>query len=269
MTLPSDYYEQEGLLTAAMRASNPAAVKLLLKHGASPHAYQNLFLTSYPEPRFLYPLQTIAQDDRMDLSEKQALTKAFLDAGAVVPDPAPINPSGKAIPIEEAQQIQTKTASALGMKLPPSPLCCKTPGPICKEASQRTGEDWCSIVAKMPTRLNVDFSKKPDDGPIWDVELRYLLGVSGNKAYFMGLRDLHSSYTSVAYVLIEVSKDASSWTVLSFMAPQAGMGICKKDEPGDTGEPPEYCWRRIPIHRIAGTDQMRFDQWDLTWNIQK
>ena len=36
MTVPSDYYGQEGLLIAAMRAGNAKAVKLLLENGASP-----------------------------------------------------------------------------------------------------------------------------------------------------------------------------------------------------------------------------------------
>jgi len=31
------------------------------------------------------------------------------------------------------------------------------------------------------------------------------------------------------YVVVEVSKDASSWTVLRMMSPDSGMGLCKKE----------------------------------------
>jgi len=268
MNVPSDYYVNEGLLIAAMRAGNAAAVKLLLQHGASPHAFQNLFLTRFAEPRFLYPMQSIAEDDRFDLTEKQDLAKAFIDAGVAIPEPAPMKPGARPIPIEEAQEIQQKTAAALGMKLAPSELCCKVPGPICRQATKRTGEDWCGIVAKMPTRLT-PANAGGSAPPIWDVELRYLLSIENNKAYFMGLRDLNSSFTSVGYVLVEVSKDASNWTVLSYMAPESGMGLCKKDDKDDTMPPAEYCWRRIPMHRVAGTDEMRFDEWGATWKISQ
>jgi len=267
MTVPSDYYDREGLLNAAMRAGNAQAVRQLLQHGASPHAFQNLFLTRFPDPRFLYPLQALADNDHFDLTEKQDLARVFIDAGVAIPDPAPMKPGARPIPIEEAQEIQQKTAPALGMKLPPSPLCCKQPEPICKQASKRTGEDWCAIVAKMPTKLSVDRSGGSFDGPIWDIQIRYLLTIQNNKAYFMGLRDLDNSFTSVSYVLVEVSKDASNWTVLSYMPPASGMGLCKKDDKDDTAPPAEYCWRRFPIHRVAGTDQMRFDELGLTWKI--
>jgi uncharacterized caspase-like protein len=268
MTVPSAYYGQEGLLIAAMRAGNAKAVKLLLQQGASPHAYQDLFLTRFAEPRFLYPLQALAENDRFDLTEKQDIAKAFIQAGVAIPDPAPMKPGARPIPIEEAREIQDQTVSALGMPLPPSPLCCRQPTPICKQAAKRTGEDWCAIVAKIPTMLSTAF-RPGESAPLWDVQLRYLLAIQNNKAYFMGLRDLNSSFTSVGYVLVEVSKDGSNWTVLTYIPPGAGLGLCKKDGKDDTAPPADDCWRRFPLHRVAGTDQMRFDEYGLTWKIEK
>ena len=84
MTVPSADYVQEAVLTEAMRAGNVQATKTLLHRGASPHAYQNLFLTTSTQPRFLFPLRFIAEDDRLSLNEKQDLAKAYLNAGAVV-----------------------------------------------------------------------------------------------------------------------------------------------------------------------------------------
>ena len=269
MTVPNDYYGQEGLLIAAMRAGNAKAVKLLLENGASPHAYQDLFLTRFEDPRFLYPLQALAANDRFDLTEKQELAKAFIAAGVAIPDPAPMKPGARPIPIESAKEIQEETAKQLGVSLPVSPLCCQQSNPICLEASKRTHEDWCAIVAAFPKSLNAAFAPGGAGTPIWDIKLRYLLAIENNKAYFMGLRDLDNSFTTVNYVLVEVSKDGSSWTVLTYISPESGMGLCKRDDNDDTAPPAENCWRKVSLHRVAGTDEMRFDTYGLTWKIGK
>jgi hypothetical protein len=269
MTVPNDYYGQEGLLIAAMRAGNAKAAKLLLENGASPHAYQDLFLTRFPDPRFLYPLQALAENDAFDLTEKQDLAKAFIAAGVAIPDPAPMKPGARPIPIDTAKEIQDETAKQLGISLPVSPLCCLQSNPICLAASKRTHEDWCAIVAALPKSLNTAFPAGGAGTPIWDIKLRYLLAIQNNKAYFMGLRDLDNSFTSVNYVLVEVSKDASTWTVLTYISPEAGMGLCKRDDKDDTAPPAEYCWRRVPLHRVAGTGEMRFDSYNLTWKLGK
>ncbi len=179
-----------------------------------------------------------------------------------------MKPGARPIPVESAKEIQDETAKQLGISLPVSPLCCQQTNPICKQASKRTGEDWCAIVAAMPKMLDVAVNTGAGR-PIWDIRLRYLLAIENNKAYFMGLRDLGYSFTTVGYVLVEVSKDASNWTVLTYTGPQAGMGLCKRDDKDDTAAPAEYCWRRIPLHRTAGTDEMRFDSYGLTWKIVK
>jgi hypothetical protein len=121
----------------------------------------------------------------------------------------------------------------------------------------------------MPKSLNAAFPAGGAGTPIWDIKLRYLLTIRDNKAYFMGLRDLDNSFTSVNYVLLEVSKDASSWTILTYISPEAGMGLCKRDDSSDTAAPAEYCWREVSLHRVPGTDDMRFDMYKLTWKIGK
>jgi hypothetical protein len=260
MTIPSDYYEREGILLEAMRAANWPALKTLLARGASPHAYQNLFLTRYPEPRFIFPLQYIADDDRLSLQEKQALAKMFLAAGTVIPKVIP--PSGgmgwKSV-MYAAKQLQDETAPKLGMTLPTSPdFCEQQPNPICKQASSRTGEDWCSLVAAVPKKLA--YAGGASSTPLYDVTLQYLLGIEGNKMYFLGL----TKEIGYEYVLAEVSKDASSWTVLKMMSPEAGMGLCKKEADGFQDD---NCWRRVSLHRVPGKDEMRFEDWGISWRI--
>jgi uncharacterized caspase-like protein len=273
MTVPSDYYVQEGVLLEAMRAGNLPAMKVLLRRGANPHAYQNLFLTASSRPRFLFPLRFIADDDRLTLNEKQDLAKAYLDAGVVIPKVLPpTGGSGWDSTMLEVNNLQDKVAPSLGMKLPPTlTLCERTAaaerqsgaglaGPICK-ASSRKGDDWCAIVASTPKKLNFVYGKS-GNSPLYDVELAYLIGIAGNKAYYLAL----AKRITWDYVVVEVSKDASSWTVLRMMSPESGMGLCKKD---DDGFQPQECWRRIPLRRVAGTDEMRFEDWGLSWRISK
>ena len=260
LTIPSDYYAQEGVLLEAMRAGNLSAMKTLLRRGASPHAYQDLFLTTSPQPRFLFPLQFIADDDRLSLNEKQDIAKAFIDAGVVIPKALPPGASGWKSTMLEVNDLQEKVAPRLGIKLPPTPTLCERPaGPICKQASLRTREDWCAIVAATPKKLSFVYGKS-NGTPIYDVNLAYLIGIEGNRAYYLAL----TKSISWDYVLVEVSKDASSWTILQMMSPEAGMGLCKKD---DSGFQPEECWRRISLRRVAGSDEMRFDDWGLSWKV--
>jgi uncharacterized caspase-like protein len=262
MTVPSDYYGQEGVLLEAMRAGNIAAAKALLRRGASPHAYQNLFLTASSQPRFLFPLRFIAEDDRITLNEKQDLAKAYLDAGAVIPKPLPpAGGSGWDSTMLEVNNLQEKVAPQLGIKLTPTPTLCERPATVICKVSSKKGEDWCAIVAATPKKLNFVYGKS-STSPLYDVSLVYLIGIAGNKAYYLAL----TKRITWDYVLVEVSKDASSWTVLRMMSPDSGMGLCKKD---DNGYQPQECWRRIPLQRIAGTDEMRFEDWGLSWKVAK
>jgi hypothetical protein len=264
LTLPSTNYEREGVLLEAMRAASAPAMKALLKRGASPHAYQNLFLTHYPDTRFLDPIAFIADADQFTLPQKQELVKAFLEAGAVVPKPfQPPGDMGWPSVMMAAKTLQDQAAAKLGMPLPPTPAMCQQPvTPVCRNASARTGEDWCALAAAVPRRLDFNY-QSTGSSPLYNVSLMHLINVDQNRMYFLGLQ---SDNIHIDYVLVEVSKDASSWTVLRFMEPEAGMGLCKKDAGGFQ---PQYCWRRIPIHKVAGTNEMRFDEWGASWKIGK
>jgi len=258
-TVPNDYYEREGVLLEAIRAANVPAIKVLLERGASPHAYQNLFLTSYPLTRFLYPLRFIADDDRLSTDEKQDLVKAFLKAGVVIPKVIDPGQSGWPSVMYEAKNLRDEDARKLSLSLPASqPFCAQAENAICKHA----GGDWCSTIAKFPNKLAYDFKKAGSSSPLYDVTLLHLLNIEGNKAYFLAL----TRQITYEYVLVEVSKDASSWTVLRYTPPEAGMGLCKKDSDGHQSD---YCWRRIPIRRVAGTDEMRFEDWGSSWRISR
>jgi uncharacterized caspase-like protein len=259
-TVPDDYFESEGVLLEAMRAGNVPAIKALLAHGASPHAYQNLFLTRFALARFLYPLRFIADDDRLSLEEKRELSSAFIKAGAVVPKVIDPGQSGWPSVMYEAKGLRDDDARKLNITLSASPpICSQGENPICKHA----GGEWCAAIAKMPNKLTFNFKNSGGStSPVYDVALTNLLQIHGNKAYFLGL----TRQITYDYVLVEVTKDASSWTILRFMSPEAGMGLCKKDEDGYQSD---NCWRRIPIRRVAASDEMRADEFGLSWQLSR
>jgi hypothetical protein len=264
MTVPSDYYGREGILLQAMRAGNMRAMKILLDRGASPHAYQDLFLTRYPETRFLFPLSFIADDSHLTLDDKKELVHACMDGGAVVPRVfPPKDKSSWSSLMFEAKKIQDEVAPRLGLSLPASPTLCEQPeGPVCKEAFHKTGLNWCAIIQSFPKKLS--YSKKGDGSfsPVYDIDLMYVLNIARDEAYFLGLTEEN---TGSEYVLVEISKDGSNWTILRLMEPESGMGLCKKD---GNGYQPDFCWRKVRLHRLAGTDQMRSDDvWGGTWDM--
>lgn len=258
-TVPSDYYDHEGVLLEAMRAANVPAIKVLLAHGASPHAYQNLFLTRYSLTRFLFPLRYIADDDRLSVEEKQDLTKAFINAGVAIPRIIDPGESGWPAEMLEARNLRDKDAPRLNLSLSPSePFCKNQENPICK----RAGGDWCTAISKMPNKISFDYKRSGSNSAVYDVSLLHLLNIEGNKAFFLAL----TRFFSFEYVLVEVTKDSSSWTIMRYMPPEAGMGICKQDSDGYQSD---YCWRRIPLRRVVGTDEMHFEDSEAVWHLSR
>jgi hypothetical protein len=257
LRVPSEYYGHEALLIMAMRAGNAAAAKVLLKRQANPHPYQNLAFTSYGATRFIVPLVALADDERMTLMEKQEVAKAFLDAGLVVPRLIEKAPGETwTTGMYAVKEMYESAAPKLGVHLTPSEPCCSAPTTVCRSASARTGEDWCAIVARMPKVFDKISGRS---SPLHSFELQYLLAIDRNKAYFLA----STKYYGSDYVLVEASKDASSWVVHKYMRSMASMGVCKPE----ASHTPDWCWRRIPIQRIAGTNQARFDDWGIVWNV--
>jgi hypothetical protein len=266
LIVPSATFGHEAILDLAMRAGNAAAAKALLRRGASPHAYEDLFLTRYTAPRFLFPLEGIVGDDRFSQADKKELAQAFLDAGAVIPEVSPPAMEMGSEMVEAGDMLKDYTTK-LGMKLTPSEACCKQASPICKNASSRSGQDWCSIVASMPRSL-VFASAPGSTSPFYNLTLAYLLAIANSNVYFLGRIEYPNKAFSPDYVLVGLTKDASAWTVYKYMAPEAGMGLCKKDDGDSSDSPrPEWCWRKTPLYRVAGTNQMHSDLFDLTWKI--
>ena len=258
MRVSGDYYAEEGLLLEAERAGNVEAAKTLLRRGASPHAYQDLFLTPYIKTRFLFPLNALAHDDHFSLEGKRDLAQALMKAGAVVPK---VYPEGNGYSDEmlEAKELREGTASTLGLTVTESAdLCKQTETPICKAASQRIGEDWCGLIAKMPKEIRPPLNG--ENRLIYVVKLLYLLQIEGDEAYFLGYESAHSDY-----VLVKVAKDSSTWTVMRYMDENYGMGACK----AEGNVQPKYCWRRLILTRVGTTNEMLWNGWKQTWTLSQ
>ena len=257
MTVPNEYYEARGLLIEAMRAANIKAIELLLHYGASPHPYEDLWLTAYPRTRFLFPLSFIADDTRYSQSEKQELAKAFLKAGLAIPDVPPVGGMGMTDEVNQVKKMREKLAQlAIPVTTTPT-LSEQAPDIICKNASKRTGMDWCSTLAAMPLMLrwNLDGGTQP----LASIQLLYLLRIDGESMSILG-RD--SAYED--YIVVEMAKDGSTWDVLRFMSPEGGMGLCKKD--ADSPQP-DRCFRKIHLHRVAGTNTMVLNYPGPSWTL--
>jgi hypothetical protein len=74
-----------------------------------------------------------------------------------------------------------------------------------------------------------------------------------DKLYFLGFDPLPMR---MDYVLVEVAKDNSSWTIQRFSGRDADLsGGCNKVD----DQYPDYCWRTFSLHRVPGSDQMQAD----------
>lgn len=252
LTLPGDSYKEEALLVKAMRAGNVAAMKILLRHGASPHAYQNLAQTPWPSPRFVFPISAIAADNRLTLKQKQELVAEFSRDGVIIP--AVRHRGDYSSVMFEVNELSEKVPSIIATTLRPSPtLCEQLVTPVCRRATEREKEDWCGFVAKIPRSLTA-VGLTGESRPIFNLELQYLLSVAHGRAYFLAFDPLPMR---MDYVVVEVSKDGSSWIVERFSGRDSDLGgACDQVDAQYT---PDYCWRRVSLHRVGGSDQVQSD----------
>jgi S1-C subfamily serine protease len=254
LTVPAGYYPEEALFVTAMRAGNATAMEALLASGASPHGYQDLFLTSYASTRFLFPLAAIADDNRFTLAEKQDLARHLVAAGMVVPEVIKSNGFGWQSEMYHVNELTTTTAPALGIHLQVTKDLCEDPEPVLCRRSKNA----CGVIAAMPKRLS--FTHNTNMAPFYLLQLKYLLAITDRKMYFLALTNDYGA----EYVIVETARDGTNWIVSKYMQPEAGMGLCRKD--GDVQ--PEYCWRQIPMHEVA-FDRMRFDSWGDEWKTSR
>lgn len=232
LLVPHPYYEKEGMLIAAIRAGNAEAAMAIVEAGASPHAYQNLWFTQWPIPRFLFPYDSLLGEEKLSSQQKQKLAMAYQNAGATFLSLDKAGYTGNGEP--EAQ---------LGLKINTAPGRCEHAlrTPTCESATKRTGIDWCELAAGLPKQVAAR-SKESYSPNLGRFDLNGLINVIDNKAYFSGSE---TGGTYVNYLLVEITQDTRIWRVYKYLEPQGGKGFCKKDE--NSGLTPNRCWRRIDM----------------------
>ena len=120
--------------------------------------------------------------------------------------------------MHEVKNLHDEVLPTLGLKPVPTPtIACLGSGPICEAASVRYKEDWCALISAMPKKLK--FLGGAATTPVYDI-VCHLLHVERTKAHFLAVARPHFSQD---YVIVEVPKDSSSWTVLLHGFP-AGNG---------------------------------------------
>ncbi len=250
LLLPREYYEQGALIHEAQRAGNTQAMLSLLEAGASPHGYQNLWLTAYPTPRFLFPYNSLAEDSRFTLEQKRQIATAYRDHGAALfryePGMAPEEVTYQADAIET---MLSNSGERLGVELQEAEFQIAN-SPLGPRTERDTGVKWSEFTAGLPRRVVPD-----SDLPLSSFEVRHFIGSFADKFYFLGVA---RHYLDKAYVLIEVSKDRINWHVYVFMNPAAGMGLAK---PTSDGFRPERAWRRYNLVYAPGKNTMRLSDY--------
>ena len=260
-TISGTTYKNEGLLNSAVRAGNAEAILALLEAGASPHAYQDLWLTRFENTRFVDPFGAILDHEGFTLDEKKRIVNAYLNAGALIPNE----------PVPERQTYQTQALVAvraglpavLGIPLPPATGLRTQGSNLCRAFSRLdAGTDWCAFSQRMPVVVAA-----PNFHPSWswtgtavigkapgpysdfhDLEILGMLNVVGDKAYFLAVE--RNSYGS-PFGIVDVSRDGRIWRLMRYQ--RAGMGLCQKEA---DGYQPQYCWQRISMTYDETTRQM-------------
>jgi Caspase domain len=249
-TIKGAYYKKEGLLNSAIRAGNAEAAEMLLDKGASPHAYQELWLTPSSIARFVLPFNAVIEHESLTLEEKGRIIKRYVDKGAIVPNAGtPWRFGGTSH--TQALEALSKSESRAGVKLTPTSSPKAQSQPICSHASKRDRFDWCVFSSTLPTRIWTEPAKgEKIYHDFYRLETLGLMNVIDGKAYLLGI-ERESNGPGLA--VVEVSRDARTWRVYRHMSPGAGMGLCQSDGKGPV---PDKCWRRVSMTYDPGKRQM-------------
>lgn len=256
----STYYDEEGLLIAAVRENNVGAIKALLASGASPHAFQSLSGTRYSDTRFIIPTLTILKDNK--LPNPQAVVTDLMRAGLVIPNLYGISNGFEPV-LGAADRAAGEYAKAFGNSPQPTPTIDESPtDPICKAAQKRSRVDWCQFTRSLGEQ--VAFSAgiqgkyySPVDGS-GTAKLRYLLNISNDSAYFLASFPVSTlpNFRDYDYIVVEVPRTATDWRVYKYNYDNTAFD-CKKDS---DGREPMSCWvsyRAWPVGAVRAQPRSR------------
>jgi hypothetical protein len=256
--ITGSYYGKHGMLMDALDSGNAPAALAMLEAGASPHQYQDLWLTVYSIPEFLFPYNDLATNSQLSKEEKQQIARAFQSSGAVITRKVPIMVKIPKYYQEEVtdqseavDKILGDQGKQLGFNLEETPPSYAVP----PWATHVKGMDLKTFLRQMPKEFEADRSPgKPQLTYVLWVEIRNLINVTDGKAYLLALVQNMDDF-SPKYCLVEVSRDGTGWNVYCHTGPEAELGLCKSPDDHDP-TPPEDCWRRYEFSYDSAKQQM-------------
>lgn len=243
MTVPNDNYGREGIFAAAVRSGNHGAVLALLEAGGSPHPYQDLHLSPYALPRFLFPYAHVFNQSAWTAAEQAQVAGAVAAAGAVV---VPPGPDAEGFRYSHREQYTTVVEAAEEFEIPtaimPSGCEARPLTTICETATRTTGTDWCALVAELPRR--VVWNRSSYDPRLLGFDIHHLLTVVDGRGYVLATT-LRAN--TGGYALLEIAADGRTWNLYRFMEPGAGLGHCRPLADQAEDFRPDHCWRRFSM----------------------
>jgi Domain of unknown function (DUF4062) len=262
MTIPDRYYQHQAILIYALTTGNADAVIALLEAGASPHPYQNLWLTTYSTPRFLFPYSYLMKNEVFDAGEKSKVARAMQKAGAVItrwePGVAritgPLTEFSGSPAFEEVERTFNQSQKIFGFQLKETPPMGRQSDSVIAKAIGKKGESWEKFLGEMPLRIiSTDYRAEPT----W-IEVRNFIGTYFDRGYFLGTA---LDQEGQEYALIEISRDHRTWKAYLYIGTRGGMGFAKGENGKQVYGSEEWAWRRFDFTYFPEKNEMLLMNW--------
>lgn len=259
LTVESEHYVREGLISSAFGSGNVTAILALLESGASPHPYQDLHLSPYAVPRILFPYTYAFRQDQWTDAQQAKVARGLAAAGAALVSPEEDAFSFQHHHIDQYKQlVEASERLDLASAVRPSGCAARLSEPICERATAEAGKDWCAVAKSMPEHIVAGNSY---DHRMVGFTIHHLLTVVQGRGYFLATtpKGWHGGYA-----LLEVAANERDWSLYQFMSPGAGLGHCKPyiDQPDYR---PDNCWRRFSMRWEPDRSVVRLsDYYDYT-----
>lgn len=241
LTVESEHYGREGLISSAFGSGNIAAILTLLEAGASPHTYQDLHLSPYAIPRILFPYTYALSNDHWSEDQQAEVVRGLADAGAALVPPEEDAFSFEYHHIEQYKHlVEASERLNVSSAILPAGCAARSSTSICEKATAATNKDWCALAEKMPEYIVPGDSY---DHRMTGFTIHQLLTVSQGKGYF--LTTTPQGWDG-GYALLEVAANEQDWSIYRYMSPGAGLGHCKPFIDQEDYRPDD-CWRRFSM----------------------
>lgn len=256
---------KRSLLYFVLRANNVPLAITLLKKGASPYIYEELWGQEYSRPFLMFPLGWLEELSATE-DEKASLVRAMVEAGLTVSD---ITPPASNYTNEQMDSLKSQAANIAARFKISVPVQNSIRHPandiICKRFGAMDHYDWCRDAQALPGNL-----KGLSDG--WmdefaSADLVALLSIVNDTMFVL----TYSGWGGTAYPgygLMQIAKNGDNIVWYRYMGAAFGMGHCEELRGVSDWKPNSYetCWKRQKMVRnqpdgdyhVQGYDDVRY-----------